>query len=102
MPLVTTDAPPMNEYQPLARIPAAQEAVLIGGRHCITAALIRPDDLAATLRFIHGRSIAAASRKARRFVVREHGWPRARAAINGALLRLQGGADRDGPAAAMR
>jgi len=99
MPLVTSDAPPMNEHQPLARIPAAQEAVLIDGRHCITAALIRPDDLAATLRSLHGQSIASASRRARRFVEREHAWHRARAAMHDALLKLLVGADRDLPAA---
>jgi glycosyltransferase involved in cell wall biosynthesis len=99
MPLVTTDAPPMNEHQPLARIPAAQEAVLIDGRHSITAALIRPDDLAETLRSLHGRSIASASRRARRFVEREHGWHRARATILDALLSLLELADRDSPAA---
>jgi hypothetical protein len=99
MPLVTTDAPPMNEHRPLARIPATQEAVLLAGRHCITAAVIRPDDLAAILRSLHGRSIAAASRRARRFVEREHGWNRARASIHDALSKLPVRADRDGPAA---
>src|SRR5262249_14369854 len=87
MPLVTTDAPPMNEHRPLARIPTTQEAVLLAGRHCITAALIRPDDLAAILRSLHGRSIAAASRRARRVLERGHGWNRARASIHDGLSK---------------
>jgi glycosyltransferase involved in cell wall biosynthesis len=98
MPLVTTDAPPMNEHRPLARIRASQETVLLAESHRITAALIQPDDLAATLRSLHSRSIAAASRRARRFVEREHGWDRARASIHDALSRWLVRAGRDGPA----
>jgi glycosyltransferase involved in cell wall biosynthesis len=91
MPLITTDAPPMNEHQPLAVVPAETEAVSLSPELCIPAARIQPHDLAAVLRSVHGRRIGWSSRRARRFVERHHSWvgarPRLRETIYRAVLK---------------
>lgn len=74
LPLITTDAPPMNEHRPLAVVPAELEAVSLPGKLCIPSARIEPRDLAAVLKSVHGRRIGWASRRARRFVERHHSW----------------------------
>ena len=74
MPLITTDVPPMNEHNPMARIPAKSEALRIGNDLCIPAARIDPSRLATVLQSVHGQDISAASRRARRFATREHSW----------------------------
>jgi glycosyltransferase involved in cell wall biosynthesis len=75
MPLITTGAPPMNEHRALVDIPVFREqSVYLGTELCLPAALIRPEELAAVLRSVHGRRIAGDSRRARRFVAREHSW----------------------------
>jgi hypothetical protein len=74
MPLITTDAAPMNEHQPLAVIPAEMEAVRLSPELCIPAARIEPQDLAFVLRSVYGRRIGSHSRRARGFVEREHSW----------------------------
>lgn len=91
MPLITTDAPPMDEHDPMARVRAAREAVELPGRHTIVAAMVDPGDLAATLRSVLGRRIAARSRRARRFIERHHSWHRAGPAIRDALSGLSSG-----------
>jgi glycosyltransferase involved in cell wall biosynthesis len=78
MPLVTTDAPPMDEHQPIALIPAVLEAAYLSPDLCIAAARIEPEDLAKVLRSVHGRRIFRASGRARRHVLREHNWRNAR------------------------
>jgi glycosyltransferase involved in cell wall biosynthesis len=75
MPLITTDAPPMNEHHPWALIPAAVEPAFLRPQQCIFAARIEPRRLAATLRAAHERRIGGASRSARRFIERKHSWP---------------------------
>lgn len=78
LPLVTTDSPPMNEYQPLRAVPVAEtEIVSVHGNHPLTSNKLDPADLAATLEGLFESDISAASENARRFAVREHSWERA-------------------------
>jgi len=82
MPLVTTDAPPMNECRPFRAVSAVEtETVFMNGEEPIDSQLIRPDDLAAVLESIYDTDIRDASEKARAYIERERSWPRARAAI---------------------
>lgn len=85
MPLVTTDAPPMNEYESLGLVPAFEEAAYLTPDLCIPAAQIRPDELAGVLRSWNGRWIFRASGRARRFIEREHSWSVARPQLLQAL-----------------
>jgi hypothetical protein len=85
MPLITTDAPPMNEHCPWALIPAKVEPAFLRPQQCIVGARIDPHHLAASLRAVHGRRIGRASRSARRFIEREHSW---RVALPKFLLAL--------------
>ncbi|WP_166831210.1 glycosyltransferase [Thalassoroseus pseudoceratinae] len=87
MPLVTTDVAPMNEHQPLGTIPAKTEAMQIGQNFWIPAARIDPSQLAAVLRSFSGRRITMASRRARRFVQREHSWKIRKAQIHQQIRR---------------
>lgn len=79
LPLITTDAAPMNEHHPMAVVPVADDdlAELWHGR---LAALprMRVDDVVDVLAAWHGRDIARASLAARAYVERDHSWPRAR------------------------
>ena len=78
LPLVTTDAPPMNGYQPLATVPViGTEVVRCEGDQPIVSQLMDPTDLARVLHDLHGTDIAGASRRARAFIEREHSWERA-------------------------
>jgi glycosyltransferase involved in cell wall biosynthesis len=82
LPLVTTDAPPMNEYQPLRTIPVkATELVLVFQDHPIISNHVDPTDVAGILEALYETDLAQESRSAREFVVREHSW-------EGALRRL--------------
>lgn len=76
MPLVTTDAAPMNEYCPLRVLPVwSTEAVRLTPQRWIPAQRLQPAELAETLRSLHQTDISAASRRARRFVRQRHDWP---------------------------
>ena len=88
MPLVTTDAAPMNEHQPLALIPAVEEVAFLTPELCIPAARIRAEQLAGVLRSLHGRRIFSASGRARRYVQGEHSWDVARPKFLRILERL--------------
>jgi hypothetical protein len=81
MPLITTDAPPMNEHRPLALIPATVHPAFLRPEQYIFAARIDPSELAATMRAVHDRRIGSASRLARRFIECEHSWAVARPRI---------------------
>ena len=88
LPLVTTDAPPMNEYLPLSAVPVAEtELVSVYGSHPITANRVAPADLAETLEALYETDIAEASERARAFVLREHSWERARRLLRERLVR---------------
>jgi glycosyltransferase involved in cell wall biosynthesis len=98
MPLVTTDAAPMNEHRPIATIPADCEIASLTGQIEIPAARILPADLAAVLRGLRGQSIGGASRRARRFIEREHSWPAAAPKLRKLIrqaIDVRRGADRD-------
>ena len=75
MPLVTTDAAPMNEHQPLATRPSARtETISIHRNFPLAAHLPDPDDLVRVLRGLVGTDVREASRAARSFVERRHSW----------------------------
>jgi glycosyltransferase involved in cell wall biosynthesis len=82
MPLVTTDAPPMNECRPFRAVRAATtETVFLNGEEPIESQLVGPEDLAAVLEAIYDTDIRDASEQARAYIERERSWARARAAI---------------------
>lgn len=88
LPLVTTDAPPMNEFAPFRAVRAERvETVFLERDRPVSAHLVAPDRLAAVLSPLVGADIAAASRAARGFVTRSHGWPQAARLLAGALAR---------------
>ena len=88
LPLVTTDAPPMNELRPLRAVrPRGRELVASVGAHVLTSHLFSPDDLAAELRSLYLTDISEASDAARAFIEREHSWETARPSILEALSR---------------
>lgn len=89
MPLITTDAAPMNEHAPWRTIPVQQEAVAwLTPAHGITAAPVCPEDLARVLHACHGRWIGFASLRARRYVAGRHNWPAAARSIRDSLNQL--------------
>jgi hypothetical protein len=82
MPLVTTDAPPMNECRPFRAVPAdTTETVFLNGEEPIDSQIVRPEDLAAVLASIYDTDIRDASEQARAYIERERSWERARETI---------------------
>jgi glycosyltransferase involved in cell wall biosynthesis len=82
LPLITTDAPPMNEHNPLAVVPAADvELVELWHGRFAAVPRMRVDDVEEVLGSWHGRDISRASLAARAFVERDHSWPGARPMI---------------------
>lgn len=82
MPLITLDAPPMNEHNPLAVVPVAESEILqLWSRRFIAAPWVRVEDVVAVLSAWFGRDIETASLAAREFVEREHSWSKSRSAI---------------------
>jgi glycosyltransferase involved in cell wall biosynthesis len=95
IPLVTIDAAPMNEYQPLATVPVRSTSVgIIAGGREIPVPNIEPRDVADVLANVHGRSIVEASRKAFEYVNCEHSWDAAIETMNVAIRRLVRGHER--------
>jgi glycosyltransferase involved in cell wall biosynthesis len=74
LPLITTDAAPMNEYEPLVRLPARTRQVRLFGPRWIDAHEVDPADLAAAMQSLHGRDITRESHAARQFIERRHSW----------------------------
>jgi glycosyltransferase involved in cell wall biosynthesis len=74
LPLITTDAAPMNEYEPLVRLPAPTRQVRLFGPRWIDAHEVAPADLAAAMRAVYGRDIRDESHAARAFIERRHSW----------------------------
>lgn len=87
LPLVTTDAPPMNEYRPLARLPVSGTEVVQISSQPILANLVDPADVVAVLRKFNGEAISEASVRARQFVELEHAWSSRGPEIRSALDR---------------
>ncbi len=87
MPLITTDAPPMNEHNPWAKIPVVRaETVIFGEQQPVPWQHMDPHQLAALLQERAGADITRASEQAREFIEREHNWPTARAALRELLV----------------
>ena len=87
MPLITTDAPPMNEHNPWATIPVARaETVIFGEELPVPWQHIDPLILAELLQERAGADISQASRQAREFIEREHNWSNASAALRELLV----------------
>ena len=64
LPLVTIDAPPMNEFEPMRTVPSRQKELLLGeGDHVITSHRIAPEDLAAELESVYRTDIREASER---------------------------------------
>jgi glycosyltransferase involved in cell wall biosynthesis len=88
LPLVVTDAPPMNEYRPLRAVPAREtELVWILARHSLTSHNVAPEDLASALETVYETDIARASESARLFIETEHSWEKALPRLVRALAR---------------
>jgi glycosyltransferase involved in cell wall biosynthesis len=75
LPLVTTDAPPMNEFAPLRTVPSREKELLRGmADHVLTAHKLSAEALAATLEPLYKADIRESSAEARAFIEREHSW----------------------------
>lgn len=86
MPLVTTDAAPMNECRPFRAVRAADtEPVFINGEQPVESHLVRPEDLAAVLEEIYETDIRNASERARAYVEQERSWDRMHAPLAAVL-----------------
>lgn len=87
LPLITTDAAPMNEVIPWRLIPTCgRETVLVGDGY-ISASLIDPKDLVAILRPLVGQNIGEVSRQAHKNIASRHCWNMASDAIHAELIR---------------
>lgn len=89
MPLITTDHPPMNEHRPFGVVPCHSQTIELASGLFIEAARIRPRDLAATLRAVHGKCILWNSWRSRQFVHQHRSWRRMSARIRSAVARPQ-------------
>lgn len=79
LPLVTTDAPPMNECQPFRPVPVSEtELVLLSSDQPVDSHRVHPEVLADVLHGIHGSDLREASRQARLYVEQERSWQRLR------------------------
>jgi glycosyltransferase involved in cell wall biosynthesis len=82
LPLITTDAPPMNEHNPWATIPVTgAETVLYGPQQPVPWQQMDARRLASLLEELAGADISGASRKARAFIENEHNWANAAAQL---------------------
>jgi glycosyltransferase involved in cell wall biosynthesis len=82
LPLVTTDAAPMNECQPFRAVPATEtELVFVYGDQPVESRVIHPEALAEALHALHGSDVRQASEQARAYIERERSWPRLRQTI---------------------
>src|SRR5262249_11062587 len=85
LPLVTTDAPPMNEYQPLRTIPVASQDIVRLTDQPFVSPLMTAQNLVDVLRSIHNSDVSKASQQARTFIEREHSWEVAKRIILDAM-----------------
>ena len=81
LPLVTTDAPPMNEHRPIRVARSTASRARLFGVRTIPSHEVDPADLARVLTELHGSDIEEASRDARRFVETRHSWASAGARL---------------------
>jgi glycosyltransferase involved in cell wall biosynthesis len=87
LPLVTTNAPPMNEYEPLRTIPVSGSEIVVVGGGPISSQMIDPRDLVDTLLPLLDTDVRAASRQARDYVLKHHSWDAALAPLRQAMAR---------------
>ena len=85
MPLVTTDHSPMNEHRPISVVPCQTQTIELAPGLFIEAARIQSQDLAATLRAVHGKCILWHSWRARQFVHQHQSWRSMAARIRSAM-----------------
>jgi glycosyltransferase involved in cell wall biosynthesis len=82
LPLVTTDAGPMNECRPFRTVPVAEtELVFVYGDQPVDAHLVCPEALAEVLHELHGSDLREASQQARAYIEQERSWPRLRQTV---------------------
>ncbi len=82
LPLVTTDAPPMNECRPYRTVPVDHtELVFTWDDHPVDSNVIKPEDLVTVLDQIYRTDIGEASQRAHDYIMQERSWARARAAV---------------------
>ena len=74
LPLVTTDAAPMNEHNPFRTVPTEGFEVVSTGPGPVAAHMVSPQALADTLRSIVGMNIESESDAAREYILSEHSW----------------------------
>ncbi len=75
MPLITTDAPPMNEHNPWVPIPVTgAETVLYGPQQPVPWQQMDARRLASLLEDVVGADVTEASNRARAFIESEHNW----------------------------
>jgi glycosyltransferase involved in cell wall biosynthesis len=87
LPLVTTDAPPMNECRPFRAVSTPEtELVFVFGDQPVDAHLMRAEALAEVLAGIYGTDLREASREARDYIERERSWLAVRQAIASRLI----------------
>ncbi len=91
LPLVTTDAAPMNEYNPMTTFPAIGRELVRLSTQPFLANHVDPSNVAEVLRELRGTSIAAASGAAREFVATEHCWSTRGPQIRSALEAFRNG-----------
>ena len=74
LPLVTTDAPPMNELEPMRRLPGMRSRGRVWGLGSIPISEVDAGGVGPSLAQLHGADISEASLTARRFVESRHSW----------------------------
>lgn len=72
MPVVTTDAPPMNEAGPVIKINVASRGVASHTYRAVDKSIADPAHLAAIMRELNGKPVNKGSREAREYVVAHH------------------------------
>ncbi len=88
LPLITTDAAPMNEHNPWRVVPAAATRARLGEHRTIPVHEVDPGELIRTLRAVQGASLSQASQAARRFVEEHHSWTAARPRLLSLLAKI--------------
>jgi glycosyltransferase involved in cell wall biosynthesis len=87
MPLVTTDAPPMNEYHPWATIPVSgTEIIHYGEGQPIAAQLMKPESVVSVLNRLLHADLTEASLRARSDIEAAHSWRQGAALIRESLV----------------
>ena len=82
MPMITIDAPPMNEHHPFRLIPVGNvETVPVPPSHQILVPSVSGGDVAAVAGAVYQRNIEGESYQSRAYIERMHSWQTARIRI---------------------